>query len=216
MGVAGAAAWSPDGRYVAFEFHPNAYTQIYVAEVAGAPPRIVTTFPDFDNGGPNWSRDGQWIYFNSDRGGRFQLWKVRPEGGPPIQVTKNGGIFGIESSDGKFLYFAKFQEPGIWRMPLSGGEETRILDAPERWFNWSPADNGIYFLDGRSIQFFDFASHQEESYPDVKSRSVCWARTFSRSKVSPFRTGETFGSKHLPSEELPIACAIKHLKPISE
>ena len=46
-------------------------------------------------------------------------------------------------------------------MPLSGGEETRILDAPQRWFNWSPADNGIYFLDGRSIQFFDFASHQK-------------------------------------------------------
>ena len=160
-GVAGAPGWSPDGRYVAFEFRPNAYSQIYIAEVAGTPPRMVVTFPGFDNGGPNWSRDGQWIYFYSDRDGRFQLWKVRPDGGPPIQVTKNGGIFGIESSDGKSLYFAKFQEPGIWRIPLSGGEETRILDAPEFWFNWSLARNGIYFLEGRSIQFFDFASHHK-------------------------------------------------------
>ena len=146
-----------------FEFHPNAYSQVYIAEVAGAQPRMVTTFPDADNGAPNWSRDGEWIYFYTSRDGRFQLWKVRPGGGSPIQVTKNGGIFGTESADGKFLYFAKFQEPGIWRMPLNGGEETRILDAHESWFNWSLADNGIYFLDGRSIQFLEFASRKKSS-----------------------------------------------------
>jgi Tol biopolymer transport system component/DNA-binding winged helix-turn-helix (wHTH) protein len=162
-GVAGAAQWSPDDRYVAFEFHPNAYSEVYIAEVAGAPPRMVTTFPGADNGGPNWSRDGKSIYFYTDRDGRFQLWKVRPDGGSPIQVTRNGGIFGIESSDGKFLYFAKFQDPGIWRMPLNGGEETRILDAPEYWFNWSLTNDGIYFLDGTSIQFFDFARRQKHS-----------------------------------------------------
>ena len=162
-GVAGAPEWSPDGRYVAFEFHPNAYSQVYIAEVAGAQPRMVTTFPDADNGAPNWSRDGEWIYFYTSRDGRFQLWKVRPGGGSPTQVTKNGGIFGTESPDGKFLYFAKFQEPGIWRMPLNGGEETRILDAHESWFNWSLADNGIYFLDGRSIQFLEFASRKKSS-----------------------------------------------------
>jgi hypothetical protein len=48
-------------------------------------------------------------------------------------------------------------------MPLNGGEETRILDAPEFWYDWSLADNGIYFLEGRSIQFFDFASRQKRS-----------------------------------------------------
>ena len=46
-------------------------------------------------------------------------------------------------------------------MPLNGGEETRILDAPEFWDRWSLTDEGIYFLDGRSIQFFDFATRQK-------------------------------------------------------
>jgi Tol biopolymer transport system component/DNA-binding winged helix-turn-helix (wHTH) protein len=168
--VAGAPRWSPDGHYLAFDSHPKAYTEIYVMAVDGGPPRLLTTFPGVDNGGPNWSRDGRWIYFYSNRErGLFQLWKVQLGGGPPIQVTKKGGIFGIESADGRFLYFAKFEAPGLWRMPLNGGEETPILDQPGgdvEWCNWALVKNGIYFLDwgsesqGRkaSIQFFDLTS----------------------------------------------------------
>jgi Tol biopolymer transport system component/DNA-binding winged helix-turn-helix (wHTH) protein len=171
-GISGAPRWSPDGRYLAFESHPKAHTEIYVAEVGGGSPHLLSTFPGFDNGGPNWSRDGQWIYFYSNRErGVFQLWKVRRGGGPPIQVTRKGGIFGVESVDGRFLYFAKFEAPGIWQMPLSGGEETRILNQPGgdvEWCNWVLVDNGIYFLDwgseseGRkaSIQFLDLANRQ--------------------------------------------------------
>ena len=173
QGVAGAPRWSPDGHYLAFESHPKAYTEIYIAEIDGGRPRMLTTFPGVDNGGPNWSRDGRWIYFNSNREhGVFQLWKVQLDGGPPIQVTKKGGVFGIESADRRFLYFAKFETPGIWRMPLNGGEETRILDQPGgdvEWCNWALVKDGIYFLDwgsksvGRkaSIQFFDFTSQQK-------------------------------------------------------
>jgi Tol biopolymer transport system component/DNA-binding winged helix-turn-helix (wHTH) protein len=170
-GTAGAPHWSPDSHYLAFEYRPNDSTQIYVMEVGGGQPRLLTTFSGADNGGPNWSRDGEWIYFYSSReNGRFQLWKVRPTGGSPIQVTKHGGIFGIESADGRFLYFAKFEAPGIWRMSLDGGEETRILDQPGgdvEWSNWALASNGIYFLDWgsgehqASVQFFDFKSHQK-------------------------------------------------------
>jgi hypothetical protein len=46
-------------------------------------------------------------------------------------------------------------------MPLNGGKETQILDAPEFWDSWSVTNDGIYFLDGRSIQFFDFANRQK-------------------------------------------------------
>jgi hypothetical protein len=84
-------------------------------------------------------------------------------------VTKNGGDLGIESSDGRFLYYAK-PEPGIWRMSLDARDGgTRILDEPggsTEWSNWALGDQGIYFL-GRgpgsqaSIEFFDFASRQK-------------------------------------------------------
>jgi len=170
-GVAGAPRWSPDARYVAFEYQPHVYREVYVAEVGGGQPRLMPTFPGADNGGPSWSSDGQWIYFYSDREhGRFQIYKTRVSGGPPIQVTKNGGVFGVESADGRFFYFAKWEEPGIWRMPLDARDgETRILDEPgggTEWCNWALVENGIYFLDSGvrfkdSIQFFDFASRQK-------------------------------------------------------
>jgi Tol biopolymer transport system component/DNA-binding winged helix-turn-helix (wHTH) protein len=165
-GTAGTARWSPDGRYIAFEFHPGKHSEIYVVEVASAQAHLVPTLPKGDNLAPNWSRDGQWIYFASDReGGRFDLWKVPLQGGAPVRVTKNGGVYGMESRNGRFLYYSKFESPGVWKMPMSGGEESRIVDHPggDDWYNWVLVPNGIYFLNRaahprETIEFLDFAT----------------------------------------------------------
>jgi Tol biopolymer transport system component/DNA-binding winged helix-turn-helix (wHTH) protein len=171
-GTAGAPRWSPDGRYIAFEFRPKDHSEVYLLEVGGGPPRLLPTLPGSDNGGPNWSRDGKWIYFYSDRGGEpFQLWKVPVNGGPPAQITKNGGVFAAESADGLSLYYAKLQVSGLYKMPLQGGEEERVLDRAGggEWANWALARNGIYFRDAKKskddnyigmLNFFDFASRK--------------------------------------------------------
>jgi Tol biopolymer transport system component/DNA-binding winged helix-turn-helix (wHTH) protein len=176
QGMAGGPRWSPDGRHIAFEFHAGEHTEIYVMEVPGGIPRLVHTLPDADNLAPSWSRDGQWIYFASDdASGRFDLWKVPVKGGFPVQVTKNGGIYATESADERFLYFSKLEVPGVWKIPLAGGDETRMLDQPAGWdsYGWTLARNGIYFLDQGpettaegvpqpgpkpNVVFFDFAT----------------------------------------------------------
>ena len=164
-GDAATARWSPDGHYVAFEAITEGFWEVYLLEYPGGTPRILPTFPGANNGVPHWSRDGQWIYFYSaHEKGTYQLWKIPFKGGTPIRVkTGEGGIYVDESPDRHFLYYAKWSEPGLWRMPVDGGQETRVLElAGSHWY-WTLAPGGIYFLDynfkpnGR-IEFFDFAS----------------------------------------------------------
>jgi Tol biopolymer transport system component len=177
-GNAGAARWSPDGRYLAFEFRPKEHSEIFILEKGDGAPRLFSTLPGADNGGPSWSRDGLSMYFYSDRGGSFQLWKTQLNGGSPIQVTRNGGVFAAESADGKFLYYSKFEKNGLWRMPLTGGEEVQVLDQPpgDAWWNWTLTPQGIYFLEEsnratRGLNFFEFATHKTISIAAINNRS---------------------------------------------
>src|SRR5579872_5300488 len=165
-GTAGRARWSPNGRYIAFEFHPKERSEIYVAEVPGGLPHLLPTIAGADNLSPSWSRDGRWIYFASKRGTEpFQIWKTPAQGGSPSRITSNGGISPVESPDGRFLYYSKYEQGGVWRIPLQGGEETEVLRDIEGggWPNWGVSTDGIYFLRfGKfplvTIDFFEFAT----------------------------------------------------------
>ncbi|MFZ0734820.1 MAG: winged helix-turn-helix domain-containing protein, partial [Candidatus Sulfotelmatobacter sp.] len=165
-GTAGRARWSPNGHYIAFEFHPHERSEIYVVEVPGGVPRLLPTIPGSDNLSPSWSRDGKWIYFASKQGAEpFQIWKIPIQGGTPLQLTKRGGISPVESLDGRYLYYSKYEQTGVWRMPLQGGgEESKVLSDmdPWGWPNWALSPEGIYFLKfGKfphaELAFFDFA-----------------------------------------------------------
>jgi Tol biopolymer transport system component len=168
-GVAGAARWSPNGRYIAFEFRPNDRSEYFLWKCRTVGPGCFRLYLVRITEAPSWSRDGRWIYFYWDKGGGpLQLWKVPVQAGPPVQVTKKGGVFALESEDEGFIYFSKYDVSGIWRMPVQGGTETRILEQPDGsdWFNWGLTRQGIYFLDSSaepnaSLKFFEFASGKQ-------------------------------------------------------
>ncbi len=88
---------------------------------------MLTTFPDTNNGAANWSRDGKWIYFYSGHdGGAYQIWKMPFAGGSPVRVTTNGGVYAIESEDGRFLYYAKSR---VWGLETILGDRRGITPA---------------------------------------------------------------------------------------
>ncbi|MGA3224107.1 MAG: winged helix-turn-helix domain-containing protein [Acidobacteriaceae bacterium] len=165
-GSTATARWSPNGRYLAFESITQNYWQVGVLELPDGTPRMLTTFPETNNGAPSWSRDGQWIYFYSvhDPVG-YQLWKIPQNGGSPVRVTTQGGVHGIESMDGRFLFYSKFGECGIWKKSLDTNEELILPIHTCEWFTWDVTHDGIYFLNGDPppngrIEFFDFAHGQ--------------------------------------------------------
>lgn len=148
-GYCGAASWSPDGNRIVFDSTASGNREIWVVESGGGVPRLMTKNAAQDTA-PSFSRDGRWIYFSSDRSGRFQIWKVLSEGGNAVQVTFGGGFYAVESHDASILYYSQRNRSGIWRVPTGGGEETRILNRPVNWTDWSLSREGLVYIARRA------------------------------------------------------------------
>jgi len=163
--LTGTPRWSPDGRQISFDTRLTSHPNIYVISADGGPPRRFRN-DSSDDGVASWSGDGKWLYFASDRSGVWQVWKMPVEGGSAVQITKNGGFAAFESPDHAFLYYTKFDSPGIFRVPADGGAEVKILDDPPGtgWGYFGVVSDGIYFAapeqQRAAIKFFDFRSQK--------------------------------------------------------
>jgi Tol biopolymer transport system component len=73
-------------------------------------------------------------------------------GGQPQPVTTKDGIVPQESPDGRYLYYARGDEDGLWRVPVSGGAEQHVLNQPSAnfWGYWQVTPRGIVYLDRTS------------------------------------------------------------------
>jgi hypothetical protein len=126
----------------------------------------MTTHPAND-GNPSWSHDGRWIYFDSSRAGAQQVFKIPANGGEAIQVTQDGGFAPVESPDGKFLYYVKaLQATDLWKVPVEGGQATKVLEGLSTYVNFALVDDGVYFVPvrergrGSSLRFLSFATNK--------------------------------------------------------
>ncbi|MDA2924270.1 serine/threonine-protein kinase [Acidobacteria bacterium AH-259-L09] len=172
FGGAGSPRWSPDGRQIAFDSAQEGNKDIYLLAVEGGLPRRLTTETSADVR-PSWSKDGHWIYFGSNRSGDWQVWKVSADGASAVQVTKNGGREAFASPDGKFVYYTKPTGVyGLWKVPVAGGEEVRILERvhQSRWGVWK---EGIVFRNTAAtplpaIESFDFRNRQVVPLSTIK------------------------------------------------
>lgn len=96
---------------------------------------------------PAFSAESKSIYFASDRGGAWQLWKQHVGGGAARQVTTAGGFAPQESADGQWLYSAKLNAAGIYRIPTAGGAESVVLPSlpPASWGGWTLAGRELIY-----------------------------------------------------------------------
>ncbi len=159
--------WSPDGQLLALTAPPAGHFDIFVADPSGAAVRRLTA-DEADDYAPAWSPDGRNLYFASNRSGRWEIWVMSRDGKDARQVTRNGGKAALPSLDGKWLYFVKSDQPGIWRQPLPSqtGEELVIPDfQPVDWNNWELTETGIFFVARpnpleATLQFYDPATRE--------------------------------------------------------
>ena len=171
-GFAGGPQWSPDSRYLVFDYRPRQHSEIYTLDIGANHARSVAAFPDADTSVPSWSRDGRWIYFSSNRGGKgYQIWKVAVKdgmaAGDAVQVTRHGGFAALESADGRSLFYSQSGGQSVREVAREGGDEVTIWPGPgpDYWSNWAVANGGIYFLEPQNdlppqIVFLDLATRR--------------------------------------------------------
>ena len=163
--LTGTPRWSPDSRWITFDSRPQGHSHVFIINAEGGQPRQVTQ-GDSENGVASWSPDGKWIYFASNRSGTWEVWKITPEGTSATQITRHGGFTALPSLDGKYLYYAKGRDvPGLWRVPVEGGAEVKMFDAPPvgGWGYFAVTSEGIFYPDvstpGKGgLFFYSFAS----------------------------------------------------------
>jgi Tol biopolymer transport system component/DNA-binding winged helix-turn-helix (wHTH) protein len=150
-GWVGSPHWSPDGKFIAMDYRPGDHSQIWMIDSEGRNFHAVIA-DQYENFVPRWSRDGRSIYFTSNRSGEWQIWKHDVASGKKTRITDHGGISALESYDGSTLYYSKREFGGLWRRPLSGGQEVRVTDALHLgyWGGFAVSENGIYFLDAEA------------------------------------------------------------------
>jgi eukaryotic-like serine/threonine-protein kinase len=186
-----APRWSRDGQRITFDSALGEHNAIFVMNAEGGLPHPLT-HEGSDTLNPSWSRDGKWIYFTSARTGDWQIWKMPSEGGDPVQVTRHGGHAAFESADGKFIYYTKTSDSGIWRMQVDGGQESSLSPRIhlQQWNNWALTDNGVFFLSEESAQhpvitYFDFSAAHIKDVVTLERR-VPWRSWISASADGKF------------------------------
>jgi Tol biopolymer transport system component/DNA-binding winged helix-turn-helix (wHTH) protein len=146
--LTGSPAWSHQSNEILFDSRPDGHSHIFMVSASGGQPKQIT-FGNNNDIVPRWSHDDRMIYFRSNRGGRWQIWKVAANGGTAQPVTSLDGIVPQESPDGKYLYYTRGDEDGLWRISTDGSQETQMLQQPSAnyWGYWEITPQGLFYLD---------------------------------------------------------------------
>jgi Tol biopolymer transport system component len=172
--IAAFPNWSPDGRRIAFHERFQGFGILFVLDLPTRRAQQLN-YNAVGDVTPSWSHDGKWLYFASYRTGPPQVWKIAADGGGPMQLTKNGGRMPFESFDQTSIFFTKYND-GLWRIPVSGGEEKQVFEdiVAGGGLEYTPAPTGIYFIrrtragSQEDLAFFSFATGQIRSLAEIR------------------------------------------------
>jgi TolB protein len=117
-------AWSPDGRFLAFDSGDDARREIWTIEVSSKRRTQITKIGAIASF-PSWSPDGKQISFYLYQAGAMNLWLTTPDGSAPTQLTRD--LASLANNQCTFACHAASWSPDSRRIALSDGDLSRVL-----------------------------------------------------------------------------------------
>jgi Tol biopolymer transport system component len=190
-GEAGPAAWSPDGRWIAFD----TLAGIYVMRPNGKRMHRVSAFPghhlacyDLE---PSWRPNGnQLVFAVLCDGGDLGLWSVRLDGSHRAELLGTGGRFvdtyqPAWSPDGRRIAFVGVRgrprhryRYDIYTVRPDGSRLTRLTHGRTYPYEpaWSPSGRRIAFTeDGKGVFVMDVDGSGVTHLPLASENACCLA-----------------------------------------
>lgn len=148
--LSSTAAFSGDGRFIAFGSTQSGTTSIWVKQTSSGD-AIQVTKDEFYNRFPVWSPNGEEIAYYSKRGDSYGLWRVSLMGGEKQLIAGN---IDLESKPRRWSKSGKIYFQGTYNLfaaDVETGEVTQVTNFPAasmpvRVIKVSPDESEIAFL----------------------------------------------------------------------
>jgi Tol biopolymer transport system component len=155
----GTIRWSPDSSSIVFDARPKGHSAIYRMAVNQGKPELVEEDQPFEVRRPSWSRDGRYIYFDTTRGGGPEIWRRDLKTNQNQLIAPAGFMIGIESPDGKRLFYEENEHRHLWVSDPDGGSPRHLSQiSPTPDLDWVPIGTSIYFASSTSSGGADILS----------------------------------------------------------
>ncbi len=123
--------YSPDGRYVAYEFTRQTGTDIQVRVLeTGREYNLTAGAGDSDERVPSWTPDGRTLIYFSDRTGNQQIHAQPASGGPPINLSQNDANDfspGVSPDGSRIAFFSdRSGHADLFVMNVDGNDQTNL------------------------------------------------------------------------------------------
>ena len=191
-----SAAWSPDGKRIAFGSDRDGHYEIYVMNADGSNVVRLTNTPALSRQ-PTWSPDGKSIAFSSEMDGNWEIYIVPSSGAANVPANSdasaivrltNVSAYDWEpawSPDGKSIAFTSNRYGGnqIFRMDTDGSHVRQLTtdDYDNSMAAWSPDSQRIAYISIRNgtwdiyVMNSDGSNIQRLTKSNAISRRPAWS-----------------------------------------